>query len=1182
MLRRRVPWWVVGSLPTGDRPSREDSRAAVCTQARTLKTLDVREYRPLGTPIEFRFYQRYANHPNRQSGIQFLTHYNTHQRFRVNKDFIDYLRWGKEQGQARLPHRHQRVAFDFDDVLQPTRTERTRTEWFAGQDPTVNSHPDLSTSFDPNKKLFSHPEHWNKMFSKRRPGEGDIRLDVLDSPSMLGPLMTQTDTQEVSYFQTETQGPSHGKVPGLNSPFLGEFDRKMMQAMSRPMNADHTITGVDGRFSKTLFINEPGRHQALSANLAKELNRQIDMATNAVYTKLTVLEAAQSGQTDFFCGGMDLESLGFDLRMAAELRQRAQHLADAHKGGSLPKKTEQEVQQLLRDATRHYDRAEDMLREHAALIWRAYTAARPLMTLVNGRCRGTGCGLALAAKYCAMKDSSEFIFDGPGVGLTPYGGLTRFLARPETSLKYPGLAEFVMLTGTSLFAGDALRLGWTDLFTTLPDMSYHIKQWFDDSEHMHNDAVAWQLGHLLETCFKMHSAHTSAMERCAITPIRARWVEDAFADQPSVEAIVKTLTLMERMPLTDPDNSQDTCHATPFTLSSVSDGVEKLSASRLRYTLSPWDITPPEEEVAVRQAADIFTSYVLERHGTEDIVVHRDRGKLRRWKEQREREYVAYTELKTAPHPRHVYARLEGCENQLVEFDFTFDPSKAKEKEEARAGALHSAREEPMPTAMLRQLKAAIRQALDMPQDRDIELGWYLPTLDTCPVQNDTQLMEVLHTDPGLEDPRANLKYPPLYFTVKRQSLYLSEWAYAVKHQLLLQSPYALKATFELLSEVRGDGSAEAVKSLSDTLRIEFRYAVRAMRRPDFVTVGQYTNKSAEEWEALKEERQRHLHKSHRPLRPLPAYDDVFERGVHLDGHTFQLRPRWSPRTLEEVSADEVAGQRAPLRFDADGTSELDPAVHCAKADRFAGMLDDVGGVEVVSQLGEADSEGRPKVAPLESNAHVPTNVNFYEMARHPWDDTPSSWRRNGFTEDSKEYFEQQYREAERALYDEDGRGAYNYWPSKGAVEGTSGSEEASAALLEERLFGELKRAERGVEPWARTLRQNVTDGKLNYPMEIATQQEKIYDDEYYRWFIKPGQNPNPSGLLIGKKSAAVEGSEDRELEAFLRTLSSPNGGVSEDSTESDPTEDVADDVEAAVAEVDDVEAPVGDPFPEE
>ncbi|CCW65651.1 unnamed protein product [Phytomonas sp. EM1] len=1124
MMRRRTPWWRSSACRSATKQN--DSLAlALFELRRHLKTLDVREYRPLGTPIEFRFYQRYTNHPNRQSGIQFLTHYNTHQRFRVKKDYIDYMNWGKEQGQARLPHRHQRVAFDFHDDLHPTLVDSETTEWFREQDPTMGRHPDLTTSFDPNKKVFSHPEHWNKMFSKRRPGEGDIKLHALDSKSLLGPLVTQTDTQEVSYFHMNTQGPTHGKVPGINAPFLGEFDRKMMQAMSYPLNKYNTLTANDGRFSKTIFINEPRRHQCLSTKLAKHLNLVIDQTTNAVYSKLTVLTAAQSGLTDFFCGGLDLEEVGFDVNMAVLLRRRAESLKS--QGDS---KNAAERERLLQDANRHQDRADEALREHAALIWRAYTAPRPFMTLVNGKCRGTGCGLALAAKFCALRDATEFIFDGPHIGLTPYGGITHLLARQETSLKFPGLAEFVLLTGTSLFAGDVLRLGWTDLFTSLPDMTFHIKEWFDNSEHLHNDAVAWQLGHLLESCFKMKDAHSSAMERSAISPTRARWIEDAFADQPSVEGILTSLGGIEKLELGSPHNTMDGCFTTPYTLASVADGVKKLESSQLRYTLSPWTITPPEEEAAARQAGDIFLSYVLESRGSREVVVHRDREKLQRWKRQREEEYLRYRELQSSCYLRHVYARLEGCENTLVSFDFDFDfqanAGKAADADELRAITLN-------------QLKQAVLNALKMPSTRAIELGWYLPTLDTAHVRSDAELQVVLHNDTGLEDIAENLQYPPVYFIVKRVNLYFSEWAYAVKHQMLLQSPFALKASFELLKEVRRDATTSQQPCLlEEALGMEYKYFVRCMQRPDFFDVGQHTLKSAEAWGAIKEARERQIHQSHLPMRPLPDFEAVFEREVELDGHFFRLRPRWSPPTLQEVSKDAIERLREPLHFAHDGVVSLCARTHCGKSKFLDGMIEDAGGLELVHELGELDKEGTPKVAPLKGNAHVPNNVNFYEMARHPWEDTPSSWRRNGFTEGSKEYFEAQYKEAERAVYDEEGSGAYSYWPSKDAIESThSEVEERGARLLEKRLYGELERAKRGVEPWASKLREKALEGKLQYRVEIATQEEKIYDDEYYRWFITPGHHPNPSGLTLGRKKTSAKSNEDRELEQFLSTL---------------------------------------------
>ncbi|CCW69294.1 unnamed protein product [Phytomonas sp. Hart1] len=201
-------------------------------------------------------------------------------------------------------------------------------------------------------------------------------------------------------------------------------------------------------------------------------------------------------------------------------------------------------------------------------------------------------------------------------------------------------------------------------------------------------------------------------------------------------------------------------------------------------------------------------------------------------------------------------------------------------------------------------------------------------------------------------------------------------------------------------------------------------------------------------------------------------------------------------------------------------------------------MLEDAGGVELVENLGESDAEGRPKVAPWAGNAHVPQDVNFYEMGRHPWEDTPSSWRRDGFTEPSKAYFEAQFREAEKALYEDDLGGPRRYWPSKDAVESThSEVEERGAELLQRRLYGELARAKRGVEPWAANLREKALEGKLPYRLEVATQAEKIYDDEYYRWFINPGHHPNPSGLTLGRPKDSDKSIEDRELERFLNTM---------------------------------------------
>ena len=1125
-------------------------QAVIDTARRFLKTLTVREYKPLGNPIEFIQYQRFTNHPNRQSGVQFLTHYNTHRRWDVKKDYIDYLRWGREQGQAHLPHRHHRVAFDFNDSLHPTvipAHAQRQNGWFEGQDPSQGPHPDLSTTFNPNKKLFSHPAHFNRLFTTHRPGEGDIRLQELESNNLLWHVAEYSQTVPKEYFgmtNLTEQANAHGVIPGIHTPYLGETDRMMMQAMANPLTEDNTIAGNDGRFSKTIYLNNSARGQVLEGSMTKNLQKIVDESCNAVYSKLVVLKSAQSGETDYFCNTADWDRVSLHMRLAQELRGKADVLMKAATGSS--HRSAREAQILLYDVRRHESLIDELLRDQLVLLWRVFSAPRSLMTFVNGKARGTGCGLALLAKFPALRDSTELIFDGPDQGLTPFGGLTNFLARQETSLKFPGLAEFVMLTGTALYAGDALRLGWTDLFTTLADMDYHIKQWFDNSEHMHNDAVAWQLGQLLDTCFRMKECHNTALERAAISKQRAMWIEDAFADQPSVDAILATLSQMEKISYADSSNTRDVNGSTPFSLS-VQEGLDVLNRKRLKFELDPWDVAPLSAEdsdvapPADQHITDVFLSYYLENRNGTDIVVNKYRDALRRWRKQRYQEYKQFKAMREMPMPRRVFARLEGCEGKVVDFDFVFDRSAAVDAMKLAASGKGELTQDDTFCAMISTLKAAISNELFGSCDRDIEVGWCLPTFETCKILSDDELQKILFADPGVEDSRNLTKYPPLYLIVKRSELYMSEWAYAVKHKILLQSPFAVKASFQMLRRIRGDGSESSVQSIGDSLATEFRYARRLVKRPDFYQIGTFANLPFTEWERLEQDRALNIHSDVLPARPRPSFEEVFERDVVLDGHKFSLRPRWSPRSLHEVKEPEITALDTDLDFEADGATEIDVPTCSAKTDFIDGMVDDIGGLELVPRLGESDaSTGKPVVPPLASNASVPKDVDFYRMARHPWTDVETSWRYNGFTDISQELFERKYKQAEKDLVDPEGRGVASYWAPKETT-GGSGSDK-DEALLKDRLFNVLRSAENSVENWARELRSKAQNQEsLAYKLETASLAEKVYDDEYYRWFIIPGAHPNPSGIVKGGAAAAQGASKmDRDIEALMQALSTP------------------------------------------
>jgi enoyl-CoA hydratase/carnithine racemase len=1145
-----------GSWGHGPRPTCPAIAASLGEQRRGIKTFNQRDLLVFGMPIEFSQYQRHTNNPMKASGVQFNTHFKDHVRSRDKSEgaFVDYLHWGKTLGQAHMPHRHQRVAFDHHDTMQPTALPSfAKKGWFENQDPTAGEHPDLDSKHDPKRLPWNTATNFNRMYTDRQSQAGRVLLNShFRTENMTRDVIGITDTGSENDFGHTTVDDGHstwsyrerehpqfnqqGVVPGIHAPYLGEPDRKMMEAMSQPtrvVSEDpkrcNAVTENVGRYSRHIYLNEPAKGNTMTGAVCRQLTLAIDSSTTALRTKMVVLKGAQSGLTDVCNGGMNLDDIAFQLLMADArateatllLAQRDAKGVDAYSR----KQLDVRMNTALEDAAEYRDRADSAMRDGVSLLWSVFAAARPLMTLINGKCHNVGNGVALLSKYPALRDSTELVHDGPQHGVTPFGGMTHLLARTETSLKYPGLAEFVMLTGTPLYSGDALRLGWSDLFSTIPDIDFHIREWFDSTEHMHNDAIAWQIGHLLETCFEMKQQHSTALERTALTPTRAKWVEELFADQPSVEAILATLGEVEKLPLSDPANTADANQSGGASLSSVDDGIEKLRLTKMHYTLTPWDITAPADDVPVKMLSEVFQSYFFERGASQSVVSRTDNAKLRRWQKHRANEYKGYQINRQRACPRHVFVRLEGCEGKVVDFPFAFDKV-------ACEAAVHAESDEDKMDAMLRVLKAQAAEALGMPR-AELAVQWNLPTLDTAPVLRDDELTALLHADPGVENSASPTARPPIYLVAVRPTLHMSEWAYSVKHHLLMMCPMALKASFALLNAVRGDGTAEQVKSVSDSLSLEYRYASRMMRRRDFFAVGRATARTPEQWAADEERVGRNVHEAALPLRPVVSHDEVFDRDVTIDGHRFVLRPKWQHRTVADVPEREVAALAVELDFEADGgLTEIHPPTQKNMAERVGDTVLKGIGYEVVARLGDKAASGSDAVPPLVSDAVVPDNVNFYEMARHPWKDTPTSWRSHGFTEGSEQYFKKQYDAAVKAVHDPNDQGAHHYWPQgKGrdsaAAAAAEPAADSAAVLLQDRFWGAIDKANKNVESWARETRSAAEQQSLKYRLEIATTDEKIMDDEYYRWFVRPGEHPNPSGILRSGGGKKAQGTDE-------------------------------------------------------
>jgi hypothetical protein len=188
-----------------------------------------------------------------------------------------------------------------------------------------------SATFDPNEPVFNNPRQRNAMFTFRKPQEALIRLGRdFGSNSPLHDYVAAGTAPSERDFGVDRDAEPRGspvQVPGIHTPYLGEPDKKLMEAMAVPAlrdgSAGRTVCINAGRYSKSIYINAPDRGNVLRGRACRDLAVVLDMHTNGVRTKLVVLKAAQSGKTDAFCGGLDLQELAHNVRMHDKSRAAA-------------------------------------------------------------------------------------------------------------------------------------------------------------------------------------------------------------------------------------------------------------------------------------------------------------------------------------------------------------------------------------------------------------------------------------------------------------------------------------------------------------------------------------------------------------------------------------------------------------------------------------------------------------------------------------------------------------------------------------------------------------------------------------------------------------------------------------------------------------------------------------------
>ena len=1079
-------------------------------QRRGVKTYSTRN--PMIFSVERKLMQPwlYTQNPLHQTGY----HYNSalrDQRTWYTPRTVDFVYWGRELGMASNLHRHMRTAFDFNDSVLPTRVPGT--DKYSRPEKVPREHADsLSSSFRPYETEYNTAYHQQRLY-RTFPNQPvhtfpvtfkqyHDRLGYVSNKSTgsfedfgIGDL-PEIFRNEKSCKQVHDNLLPHKTtfIPGVDAPFLGEPDTKNMQSLAKALNPQQTVCANYGMYSAVLYINTPTHNNKLDTNTAKSLGHQVDAHSNMVLKKSTLLQAAQCGVTDVFCDGLDLKYLARTLKKYASCSA-----AEQEKHSSLVCRPNTKTRgpssasDFLYLADRH-------LRSHTQLLWRVFSAKRPLLTVINGKCSNSGVGVALLGKYPILRESTEFAFGGCEVGITPFGGALHFLTRKETSNKYPGLAEFALLSGASLYSGDALRLGWSDLYSPLANIDYHFKEWFENSEHIHNDAVTWQLGYFVdELLMRSNKEAAPSMERVAITEVRARWISEMFANQEDLEGIMHSLSFVERLSLDDVNNTSDDILGCPFT-TNVQSAVHELQKSRLSYTMMPHELTPLPDDVPTPKGPvhQAFSNFYFERDSISgQTVAHLCDPVFDKWKAFRQRELKAFAKAQLSSLMRHVFVRCE-CTNERFSFDhhFVFHGSDAQNESLTIEALVEKAQE---------------HVSLG---DRAVRVGWCTPQCGIAEIRNDKELLTVLMNDPGLEDPAAKLAHPPIYLLFQPMKLYFSEWAHSVKHILLSQSPFALKCTLRMIQKARGDGSEDAIMSLSDTLEMERRVLLRLLKRDDFHKIGAYTRFGDYD----SNDKDRAFDPAAEKLRT-DAVFDVWPEGKDFDGHTFYRRPKWNPPTIADVSLVDVEKAFQKLAFKPDGICEVDIATDTFSKKAVLDSMTDAG-IQVVSRLGDASNPNTP------SNAYVPNNVNFYEMARHPWENYKSSWRLDGYTDGSMKYLKENYDHAERYLYGGPNE-KRNYWQSspgermertlesnrvaKNISELEKGPDVRNANLLKENFWNVISGAERNVEPWMKNLKEQSRKQKFEYRKELARPSEKVYDDYYYQWFINPGTHPNPS-----------------------------------------------------------------------
>lgn len=163
----------------------------------------------------------------------------------------------------------------------------------------------------------------------------------------------------------------------------------------------------------TLTLNRPDRHNALSAEMLREINHALDVLEPCPQTRLIVIQ----GQTNLFCTGTDF--------------------------GAVDESTHESI---AAEAKNYY-----------RTLLRLASGPKPVLTKIQGRVTAGGVGLVAASDYAVASLDATFQLSEIMLGLLPANVLP-FLAR-RTGFQ---VAYRLALTAKKIDASEALSCGLID------------------------------------------------------------------------------------------------------------------------------------------------------------------------------------------------------------------------------------------------------------------------------------------------------------------------------------------------------------------------------------------------------------------------------------------------------------------------------------------------------------------------------------------------------------------------------------------------------------------------------------------------------------------------------------------------------------------------------------------------